>query len=805
MASYDGEVVISTALDNSGISKGVKAIKGQLGGLKSVLAGVGTAIATAFSIRAIVRFGAEASKAARDLSDAMTGLQSVLESQGRNFSTAQAFIEEYTQDGLIPATNAVAAYKNLAMRGYDDSQIRKVMVALKDAAAYGRQASYTMGEAVQSASEGLKNENSILVDNAGVTKNVAKMWEEYAASIGTTAGNLTQAQKIQAEVNGILEESRFQTGDAAKVAGTLSGQLQQLSFNLNNLKVAVGNVINPFVKAFLPVINSAITAVTRFANTLASLASMLFGRSSSVSAGAGAVADSYDSAAESAEGYGAAATAAGKAAKKSLAGFDEIQKLNDSASGSGGGGSAAGGVTTSVGAIAVSGEVKDSVTPQVQAIVDRLKSIGAEFTTVFAPSIDAWKNAFKSLVPPVKDAAQRIGTAWTTLKKGSLIPFGEYIAKDFVPSIANTYSETFAPIFADIMPVAIDTWTVHFENGCRIVSEYCTHLENTFERVKTVFTDMCVSISEKWAMYGGGLLQGFVAFRDGLWETWWYIYDNIINPVITAAGDTFDWLWSKYLKPLWDNVVEFALSFADNILALWNGALKPFVDWVVSILAPWVTGVIGTILDSVSVAASVIADIVGSILTFLDGLIQFIVGVFTADWRRAWDGIYKIFDGIIYALVDVVRGVINSVILALNTMISSIYTAVSGVVNSLGGIVKTAGKLLGKSWGFSMPSKPPKIPYLAQGAVLPPNKPFMAMVGDQRHGTNIEAPLSTIQEAVALVMDDQLSTMMAGFEALLAENRQLRAVVESIEIGDEVLGKAANRYNTRMAIMHGDG
>ena len=80
---------------------------------------------------------------------------------------------------------------------------------------------------------------------------------------------LTQQQKIQAEVNGILEESRYQAGDAAKVAGTFSGQLMQLSFHFNNLKVAVGNAIIPVAQKVLPVINTIIAALTRLANAFA--------------------------------------------------------------------------------------------------------------------------------------------------------------------------------------------------------------------------------------------------------------------------------------------------------------------------------------------------------------------------------------------------------------------------------------------------------------------------------------------------------------------------------------------------------
>ena len=201
---YDGKVVISTLLDNSGLEKGIGSVSGSLGGLKTVLGKMTGLITTAFSVTAIVRFGVESSKAAMELSNSLQGLQSIVEGQGRSFSKAKSFLDEYVKDGLIPMTNAAAAYKNLAARGYDDSQIQQTLIALKDASAFGRQASYSMGEAVQTATEGLKNENSILVDNAGVTKNVAKMWDDYAKSIGTTAAKLTQQQKIQAEVTGIL-------------------------------------------------------------------------------------------------------------------------------------------------------------------------------------------------------------------------------------------------------------------------------------------------------------------------------------------------------------------------------------------------------------------------------------------------------------------------------------------------------------------------------------------------------------------------------------------------------------------------
>jgi hypothetical protein len=129
------------------------------------------------------------------------GLNSILTGQGKSFNNAKAFLQDYVKDGLVPLTNAVTTYKNLTLRGYNEDQIQKTMNALKNSATFARQSTYSLGDAVQLASEGLKNENSVLVDNAGVTKNVAKMWEDYAKSIGKSSTALTQQEKIQAEVN----------------------------------------------------------------------------------------------------------------------------------------------------------------------------------------------------------------------------------------------------------------------------------------------------------------------------------------------------------------------------------------------------------------------------------------------------------------------------------------------------------------------------------------------------------------------------------------------------------------------------
>ena len=108
----------------------------------------------------------------------------------------------------------------------------------------------------------------------------------------------------------------------------------------------------------------------------------------------------------------------------------------------------------------------------------------------------------------------------------------------------------------------------------------------------------------------------------------------------------------------------------------------------------------------------------------------------------------------------------------INGMISAVVNGINRLFSILSFDIPLPG---GHRIGLSLPEfSAPQIPYLAKGAVIPPNAPFMAMLGDQRHGTNIEAPLSTIEEAVAKV------TSSAEQIALLREqNRLLQAILEN--------------------------
>ncbi|MGY8811493.1 MAG: hypothetical protein ACKVK5_10705 [Pseudomonadales bacterium] len=213
--------------------------------LKRDLGGMAASVAAVFSVVAIKNFTEESKKAALEQGSAMRGLESIANHAGIGIGAAMREAELLAADGLMTVTDSAKALQNLLSRGYDVDQAVTTINRLKDAAAFNRQAHLGMSEAVLTATEGLKNENSILVDNAGVTKNVSRMWVEYAKSIGTTRDKLTQSQKVQAEYVGILGETEAMLGNAKKASEGLVGSQASLDKSSNDLKVTVGTALEP--------------------------------------------------------------------------------------------------------------------------------------------------------------------------------------------------------------------------------------------------------------------------------------------------------------------------------------------------------------------------------------------------------------------------------------------------------------------------------------------------------------------------------------------------------------------------------
>lgn len=374
MAGYDGSIRIDTRIDGKGFNNGINTISNSLRKF-------GTLVASVFSITQIAKFSQECVNEASKMQSALVGLQSITEGQGRSFDKARSFINSYIEDGLIPATDAITAYKNLASRGYSDDQIQKTMLALKDSAAFGRQSVYSYGQAIVSATEGLKNENSILVDNAGVTKNVAKMWEDYAKSIGKTTNSLTKEERIQAEVNGILEETKFQTGDAIKYAQTYEGQTARLSASFIKLKQNIGALMQGMFGTVINLAGKAIESINVFVQAIGQVIKMFTGTNplDNFSNGMKDTSEAIKDANSGVTGIGNSADKSSdkvKKLQKQLTGFDEINKLSDNNTGSssiGGTGGTNNGISEDIGNLGISKGITEKATKKIEELAKKIK------------------------------------------------------------------------------------------------------------------------------------------------------------------------------------------------------------------------------------------------------------------------------------------------------------------------------------------------------------------------------------------------------------------------------------------------
>lgn len=130
---------------------------------------------------------------------------------------------------------------------------------------------------------------------------------------------------------------------------------------------------------------------------------------------------------------------------------------------------------------------------------------------------------------------------------------------------------------------------------------------------------------------------------------------------------------------------------------------------------------------------------------------QHIAKVFTGQfWKdlatKCGNGLIAGFEGAINGIISMFESMINWVVKGLNKISIDVPDWVYGIG--------------GKKFGFNIPEvklNRVSIPRLAQGTVIPPNREFMAVLGDQKHGTNIEAPLETIKQALAEVLAMQES------------------------------------------------
>lgn len=344
----------------------------------------------------------------------------------------------------------------------------------------------------------------------------------------------------------------------------------------------------------------------------------------------------------------------------------------------------------------------EHVSPFINDIGDGLTKIVDTLLTTYdeyiAPVLDNWAKKFDDVLNgQVGDAINQVlnvlgqlidllGVLWNVV----LVPLIDWIIQNIVPILT--------PIVEWIGNTALDL----FGTIAQVVSGIMQILSGLITFLLGVFTG-------DWGKAFDGLKQMATGLRDALNGIFNFIRDSIFKPI------------SKFVK----------------------GVFK--TDW---------TQAFGIIGDYMNGWAQNIKNIFDSVKQIFNGIVNFVNGVLSGNWRRAWNGIKNIFAGIWNAMASVIKSPVNLIISFMNAMLRGFQRMQNGFASAMNHMNIRLPKWLQEFTGWSSVGfnigywSPNYIPYLAKGAVIPPNKEFMAVLGDQKNGNNIEAPENLIRQIV---------------------------------------------------------
>ena len=776
----DGKIVFDTGINTDGFKKALKSLRkeaknagdqsgdsisqigeaatkaeGKISGLGTALAKLGVAISVVAVIKGLISLGKQAVELGSDIVE----VQNVVDTA---FGSMAYKIEEFSATSIqrfglskLAAKQTASTYMAMARSmGLTEDAASDMAIALTglsgDVASF-----YNISQA--EADTKLK---SVFTGETETLKSLGVVMTQtnldafaLANGFGKTTASMSQSELVALRYQYVMDKLGMAQGDFAKTSGSWANQTRILSENWKEFLSVIGQGLIQALTPAIQLLNKLMGYLISAANAFSAFMATVFGAPETTVKAQEAQAAAIGDAAEAESDLASNTKKATAELKRQTAGIDELNVLQGSPAANAGASAVAG--TPAIVPITVA--TGSAGTSQIEGSISKIRKLFEDLANdikkKFAPSIDAWGKAFKGLDGPARQALESIKGSAANLMDGTIVPAKDYILGTWIPDIVNSFSQNFAPMFSDILGWAFQECASEFEYMCTQINKLTQDLFiPTLELCRTVVTDMWDSIGSTWAEHVEDILAMMWTLHDGLREIWDEIYDGIIHPVLEHIQEALAWLWDNHLKPLWDELTKFFASLVECVLTLWNNAIQPFISYLVDTLAPIVTDVINTIVDVIGAIVATVADVIKAVIKALRGVLDFITGVFSGDWGKAWSGIRTAFSAVWDAIWSVFKGVINLIIDGLNALWRGLYSAIAGVVNGVGSIVEKIGDAIGKDWGFGIPTNPPVIPKLAQGAVIPPNRQFLAVLGDQKSGTNIEAPLDTIKQAVAEVL-----------------------------------------------------
>ena len=436
----------------------------------------------------------------------------------------------------------------------------------------------------------------------------------------------------------------------------------EASVAIARLKGALLTMVQPLVNFIIPAFTAFVNVLTRIISTIAQLFAMLTGTTVQSTKTA---AKALDQETRALDGTGKAA----EKAQKSMAGFDEINQL-DTSSGSGSGGGAASGIEPDFG---FSADLSDS---QLKNILGLIEAIGTAFLTWKISSAlglnmkqTLWLAlAIYSGIQLVKNIfdAWINGVNWDNLI-GSLLSVtglvaGLYFALGSTAAGIGLVVSGLAMLVTGFHDAAVNGWnlqnTLMSIAGIMATGIGIGVLTGSFIPILIAAIASLVLAFTVATGHGEELISGIQTVLDGFKQFFTGIFTGDIGLAIQGIGTVFEGL-KTVAGAVLDGIRDAFISFLDWLDEKTGGRLHG----IITAIKELITGAFEN-------AKLTISGILDSLRLIFQGITEFISGVFTQDWDKAWEGIKDIFKGVANGVISVMEGMVNFIITGLNWLIS---------------------------------------------------------------------------------------------------------------------------------------
>lgn len=829
-AGYDGSIRIDTRVNVKGFNDGIKNMQSGMNRIKSSLGGLAKAIGAAFAIRSLINFGKQAVTIASDL----TEVQNVVETA---FGSMTDQVDEWSKSSIknfgmseLAAKRTASTYMamnagmGLVGQGAADMAMR-VAERTADVASF-----YNMTqEEADTMLKSIWTGETETLKRIGVVMTQTNL-DAYALAngYGKTVKKMTQAEQVQLRYAFVMNQTRLAAGDFVRTQDSWANQTRILSEQWKQFLGIMGGMLIQVLTPAIKFLNQFVGALIQWAQTISNAVSGLFGKSQQNAAAAGSAAAQLGASSEDAAAGQSDLAKETKKANKELknqqGSIDELNILSvDSGSSEESGGVAA---IPSVGGLAATAIDETGTSESLERLKSMFRAAADYISRNFGPPIS---ETISKIAPQIDRFKNTLKTIWSDI--GTLgAPLKQWFVQDFTPflqtyirvwgDIVSGLFDSFNMVFYDIWKIAVfpvmqKFVTVILPLLTQVGTRILTTLGNVFNVVKTVFDalwrdvisptiglviqiwgDMWDILAGLWDSYGQPIFDNIDKAINNIKTIFLSLWNSFLKPIFDKIFNVLNELWTNHLKPLIAQIGEVVAKMVNGATEIYNKFIAPVVNWFVNVLGPPISRVINTIIEGIGRAIGTIVDVAKSIFKILGGIIDFVTGVFTLNWEKAWNGIKDIFKGIWDTLVGIVKAPINGIIWLLNQAIGFI----NGILGQLNKFkIDLPGFLGGGTIGFNIPSIP-NIPYLANGAVIPPNNQFLAVLGDQVRGRNLEAPESLLR---SIVREETASKNDGYGEQTLLELKDIHRTMQNMELqpiialDDNAIGKSNDRYQAK--------